>query len=270
VIRLVSDSGSQVTPALRRQFGVDVVPLTVVVDGIPHLEGLSIDTAGITAALRRGAALSTSTPSPGEFLQAYQRALDGGATEVLSIHTGGAVSGTATAARLAAEMAPLPVQVLDTGTASFPVTLCLWAAADILADGGTIEHAAAAARQVASSTGNVFVVGTLDLARRGGRVAPGVEGTPVLALIDGQMCAVAEVSGSESAVDAMADYVARHASGQRLRIGVGHLAATELAEHLTDAVRCRVQIEKLVRYEVGPSIAVHTGLGTVGCVFHPI
>ena len=44
----------------------------------------------------------------------------------------------------------------------------------------------------------------------------------------------------------------------------------DLADELEAALRERVEVERLVRYVVGPSVAVHTGLGTVGCVFHPV
>lgn len=275
MIRLVTDSSSQILPALRERLFVLVVPMTVVVDGRPLLEGAEIDLAGITTALERGASVGTSTPSPGQFLQAYQRAADDGATAVLSVHAGGAASGTAGSARLAASMAPLPVEVVDTGSASFPVALCTWAAGDVLAAGGSLQEAAAAARSTAAAMGNVFVVGALALAARGGRLAAdsftvaGTDAIPVLALTDGVMKRVGQVSDVGAAVEAMVGYVAAAATG-RQRIAVGHLAAAGLADALEAALRERVEVEELVRYDVGPSVAVHSGLGTVGCVFHPV
>lgn len=272
MIGLVTDSGSQLTPELRERFGVDVVPLTVIVDGQPYREGVDLDLAGITSALDRGAVLGTSMPSPGEVLQAYERAAAAGATQVLSVHAGGSASGTANAARLAAGLSPIPVEVVDTGSASFPVTLCVWSAGEVLAGGGSLEQAAEAARRTASLVGNVFVVGTLGLAARGGRLAADVptKGIPVLALADGVMTAVGEVTAVTEAVEAMVTYVAEQAGGARLRVGVGHLGALRLADSLENALRERCDIGDLVRYDVGPSVAVHTGLGTVGCVFHAV
>lgn len=269
MIALVTDSNSQIPPGLRQQFAVRVVPLTVTVDGQQMLEGDEIDADAITAALRRGAAVGSSTPSPGEFLKAYEQAAADGATAVLSVHTGGSASSTANTARLAAGMAQVPVEVVDTGTASFPVTLCTWSAGDVLAGGGSLEEAAEAARRTAGVVDNVFIVGTLALAAKGGRLADGVSGTPVLALTGGQMRPVGQVDDVDEAVAAMAAYVVEQAAGRRLRIGVGHLGAGQLADALEAALRGDVEVEQLVRYVVGPSVAVHTGLGTVGCVFHP-
>lgn len=272
MIRLVVDSNSQITPALRERYAVEVVPLTVVVDGKAFLEGDEIDLAGITAALERQAVVATSTPSPGRFLQAYERAADEGATAVLSVHAGGQVSGTTNSARLAAGMSRIPVEVVDTGSASFPVTLCAWAAAEALAASGSLSDAAQAARDTAAAVDNVFIVGTLALAARGGRLAAAVEAVdiPVLALTAGTMQAVGRVADAASAVAAMVDRVVVQGAGRRLRIGVGHLAAAQLADQLERELVRRVDVEQLVRYDVGPSVAVHTGLGTVGCVFHPV
>lgn len=269
MIRLVVDSAAQLTADLRAHLGAMVVPLTVMVDGVAYLEGRELDLAGVTAALERGAELGSSTPSPGQFLATYEQAAAEGATAVLSVHSGGTASGTANTARLAAGMAPIPVEVIDTGSVSFPVAMSAWAAGDALLVGASIEQAAAAARQAIEQMGNVFVVGALGLARRGGRLADGVEGLPVLALEAGQMRPVGRIEDVGAAVDAMAAYVVDQAAGRRLRVGVGHLAAPELADGLEAALRERVELEQLVRYDFGPSVAVHTGLGTAGCCFHP-
>jgi DegV family protein with EDD domain len=272
VIRLVTDSNSQIPSSLREQYAVDVVPLTVTVDGVTLLEGEQVALAGITEALRRDADVKSSTPSPGQFLEAYERAAAAGATQVLSVHAGGQASGTANSARLAAGMASLHVEVVDTGSASFPVTLCVWAAGEVLAAGGSVGEAAQAARDTAAVVDNVFIVGTLSLAARGGRLAAGVEATdvPVLALTAGQMQAVGRVADVDAAVGAMVERVVTQAKGKRIRLGIGHLAAAELADDLEAALRQRVEIEQLVRYQMGPSVAVHVGLGTVGCVFYPV
>lgn len=272
MIALVTDSGSQLTAQLREQLDVQVVPVTVVVDGVALREGETIDLAGITAALRRGASVSTSTPSPGEFLDVYHGCARAGATGILSIHTGGALSSTAQTARLSAAQSAVPVTVVDSGTASFPVALCVWAARDALNNGRSIDEAVAAVHLTAARIDSVFTIGTLALAKRGGRVGSDLpdSGIPVIAFVDGQMNVIGNVHDGQASIDEMAAYVENQAAGRPLRIGVGHIEANQLADDLEDAIRDRCAIDELVRYDVGPSVAVHTGLGTVGCVFHPI
>lgn len=270
VTRLVLDSSAQTPAVLRRLFNAEVVPVGIVVDGVAYREGEDIDLAAITEALKRCATVSTSTPSPGDFLQAYERCARDGATQILSVHTGGALSSTANTARLAARSAPIPVEVVDTGTASFPVTMCAWSAADALAAGATLQEASAAALATAPRIDSVFILGAPELAKRGGRVTGECTpaGTAVVAFKGGEMTVIGQVNGPDVAVAAMVEYVQTSGNGERLRIGVGHIGAPEIASALADAMETTQLVETFVRYDVGPSIAVHTGLGTVGCVFH--
>jgi fatty acid-binding protein DegV len=167
----------------------------------------------------------------------------------------------------------VPVEIVDTGTASFAVACCVWAAGEVLAAGGDLSRAADAARRVAGEVGNVFIVGALDLARRGGRLAAGAaegEGLPVLALAAGQMQSVGQVHDVEAAVDAMTDYLVEAAAAVPQRVGVGDALAPELAEAYAARLADRPEVAELVRYEIGPSVGAHTGAGTVGACFFPV
>jgi DegV family protein with EDD domain len=272
VIGLVTDSSSQLPDSLRTRYGVQVVPLTIVVDGQEFAEGVDLDPAEFYERLAAGAEVSTAAPSPGRLLEAWEASAAAGATEILSIHIGSNTSATVNAANLAVPMSDVPVLVVDTGTASFPVACCVWAAGQVIERGGTVGEAAGAARAVAEAVDNVFIVGALDLARRGGRLAAGAEqgeGLPVLALRGGTMEVVEHVHDRDAAVDAMARYVAGRTAGAAQRVGVGHAGAADIADDLTGALEPRPEVAEIVRYDVGPSVGAHTGLGTAGCVFFP-
>ena len=269
-VALVTDSNAQMPAVLRERFGVRVVPLAIVLDGQEYREGVDLTTNEFYIRLAGGATVTTAAPSPGEVLAVYQDAIDAGATQILSVHIGSDTSATCNAVQIAADACGVPVEVVDTGTASFAVSCCVWAAADALAAGAEIGAAARAARAAAATVGNVFVVGALDLPRRSGRLGTGVtdgDGVPVLALADGQMNAVGRAATIEDAVQAMTDYVEREARGRELRVGVGDALSPELAHALADAMLERLEVVDLVRYDVGPSVGAHTGVGTVGACF---
>ena len=225
MIGLVTDSSSQLPTELARRFAVEVVPLTVYVDGVAYSEGEDLDADRFWACFEgRTPEVATSQPSPGRFAAAYEAVAARGAQEILSIHIGSSLSGTVNAARVAAASAPVPVHVLDTGTASFAVACCVWEAADALGGGASVEEAVSVAGGVASKVGNVFVVGALDLARAGGRLAGGTDGSggdgmAVLTLAGGGMQVVQRAGDLEEAAAAMAARV--RGGGTRLRVGVG-------------------------------------------------
>ncbi len=274
MIGLVTDSNSQLPAELAERYGVEIVPLSVTVDGEEFLEGVDLDADEFYARFRSGRpVVSTAQPSPGRFAEAYEAAAERGATEILSVHIGSSVSGTVNSARLASKVSPVPVRIVDTGTASFAVSLCLWAAAEAAAAGATLEEAAAAAERVGATVGNVFVVGALDLARAGGRLAGDVPAAtttiPVLTLAAGVMREVDRCHDMAEAAEVMARFI--QAGGRSLRVGVGvsDPGTLPLVEALEDRLRAAPEVSEVVRYVIGPSVGAHTGPGTVGAMFSP-
>jgi DegV family protein with EDD domain len=271
MIRVVTDSNSQLPDELADRFGIAVVPLTVTVDGTPYLEGVELDADAFYDRFAGGAtpAVSTSQPSPGLFAETYARLAGEGATEILSVHIGAALSGTLNCARVAAADSPVPVRLVDTGTASFGIACCAWEAAEAVAAGAGVEDAAAVAERLAATIGNVFVVKALDLVRAGGRLAEGAgaDGIPVLTLADGQV----EVVGSARDVDEAADVMAGRvlAAGDRLKVAVGiaDAGAAPFWHALEQRLAGAPQVREVIRYRVGPSVGAHTGPGTAGAFF---
>ena len=274
MIRLVTDSNSQLPPELAERYGVTVVPLTVTVDGTPYLEGVELDADAFYARFQSGTpTVSTSQPSPGQFAEAYARLAGDGATEILSVHIGADVSGTLNSARIAAADAPVPVRLVDTGTASFGVACCVWEAAEALAAGASVEDAAVLAEELAVTIGNVFVVRALDLARAGGRLAAGTDAAPdaipVLSLVAGELKSVGAAVDVDEAAAVMADYAVLAGDRLRVAIGIADAGAAPLWRALEQRLASAPEVREVVRYRVGPSVGAHTGPGTAGAFFYP-
>jgi len=280
LIGIVTDSNSQIPPELADRLGIVVVPLTVTVDGVDYQEGVDLEADDFYARFESGTPqVATSQPSPGAFAAAYQALADGGAEAIVSVHIGSAISGTVNSARLAATTATVPVRIVDTGTASFGVAFAAWEAADAAAGGDTLDRVVAAAERVGALVGNVFVVGALDLARAGGRMAPEglratADGGPapaiaVLTLADGAMRTVGQASDVGEAATIMAAHV--RAAGTSLRVGVSVSDAGTIAlvEALEALLRDAPEVRQLIRYRVGPSVGAHTGPGTAGAMYYP-
>ena len=274
MIGFCTDSNAQLPPELVERYGVEVVPIPVTVDGVEYAEGVDLDADAFYARFAGGTpTVSTAAPGPGRFVAAYRALAERGATEVLSVHIGSAVSGTVNAARLGAELAGVPVRLVDTGEASFTVACCLWEAAEAVARGAGLEEAARVAEDVAGRCGNVFVVGALQLARAGGRLseevdASGTAAIPVLSMVGGRMTPVGSARTDDEAADVMAAHI--RSAGRRLRVGIGvaDAAATPLREALEARLVGTPEVAELVRYRIGPSVGAHTGPGTVGGTFY--
>jgi DegV family protein with EDD domain len=273
VIGLCTDSNAQLPAELVERYGVEVVPLTVTLDGHDFLEGVDLDADGFYARFEQGVTqVSTASPSPGRFLVAYEALVERGATEILSIHIGSSVSSTLDAARVASRGVGVPVRLIDTGTASFGVACSVWEAAEALAKGADAEAAASVAEVVAARTGNVFVAGALELARRGGRLSSPTEGVaaiPVLTLSGGRMVPVGEAATMDEAVQAMAATVVAFGTGLRVGLGIADAGAAPLWHALEAALMDAPEVLDVVRYRIGPSVGAHTGPGSAGAIYYP-
>ena len=77
---VVTDSTAYLPPELTEGYGIHVVPLYVILPGRSGREGLDVGPEDVARALAvRGQTVSTSRPTPGDFLTAYRQALDAGA-----------------------------------------------------------------------------------------------------------------------------------------------------------------------------------------------
>ena len=275
MIGFCTDSNSQLPDELVERYGVEVVPLTVRVDGTDHVEGVDLTADDFYARFAGGhkPEVSTAAPAPGAFAEAYGRLAARGCSEVLSVHIGSAISGTFNSARLGAQLADVPVRLVDTGEASFAIACALWEAAETVAGGGGVEDAANVAEEVGKRCGNVFVVGALDLARAGGRLAAGTEqagdALPVLSMVDGSIVPVGTARTDEEAADAMAAHVRAAGTNLRVGIGVADTAAAPLWQALEERLTGAPEVIDVVRYRIGPSVGAHTGPGTAGAVYYP-
>jgi DegV family protein with EDD domain len=274
LIGLCTDSNAQLPAELVERYGVEVVPLTVTLDGHDFLEGVDLDADGFYARFEQGVTqVATAAPSPGRFLLAYEALVARGATEIISIHIGSSVSSTLDAALVASRGAGVPVRLVDSGSASFAIGCCVWEAAEALTKGADAEAAALVAEAVAARTGNVFVVGALELARSGGRLrespSGGVTAIPVLTLAEGRMVPVGEVATMEDAARVMATSVLGAGTDLRVGLGIADAGAAPLWHALEEPLVDAPEVLEVVRYRIGPSVGAHTGPGSAGAIYYP-
>ena len=216
----------------------------------------------------------TSQPSPGRFSATYADLAAAGADEIVSIHITESMSGTINAARIAAGTADVPVHLVDTGTASFGVSCCAWAAAQAVDTGSSAQEAAALAEERARHIRTSFIVGVPQLTDRSGRAAgldvetAAASGIPVLAMSGGELDVVATVSDVDAAVDAMVDdtlaWPPSSQDGLRVAVGTSDASSRPVASSLTARLRVADEVVEIVQYRIGPSVGAHTGPGTAG------
>jgi len=278
-VAVVTDSTAYLPPELVEQYSVEVVPLYVVMAGHSGREGEEIGPGDVARALAgRGQRVSTSRPTPGDFVSAYRRRLAAGADRIVSVHLSAELSGTVDAARLAAaQVGEHVVTVVDSRSAAMGSGFAVLAAARAAAAGADADTVAAVARETAAATRTLFVVDTLEHLRRGGRIgsAASLIGTalavkPVLHVSEGRVVPLEKVRTSARALARLVQRAVEAADGVPVSVAVHHLAAPERAERLAAELRQQVPLlRELLVSELGAAIGAHVGPGAVGLVVAP-
>jgi DegV family protein with EDD domain len=278
-VAVVTDSTAYLPSELTEGYGIHVVPLYVVLPGRSGREGLDVGPDDVARALAvRGQTVSTSRPTPGDFVAAYRRALDEGADRLVSVHLSAELSSTSDAARLAAaQVGEHIVTVVDSRSAAMGCGFAVLAAARSAAAGADAAEVAETARRTAAQTSTFFVVDTLEHLRRGGRIgaAAAVLGSalavkPVLHVQDGRVVPLEKVRTAARANNRLVQRAVECAGDGAVSIAVHHLAAAERAEHLAGELRERLPgLRELHVSELGAAIGAHVGPGAVGVVIAP-
>ncbi|MGY2081198.1 DegV family protein [Modestobacter sp. SYSU DS0657] len=278
-VAVVTDSTAYLPAEIVAELGIEVVPLYVVLAGRSGREGSDVTSAEVARALAvRGGHVTTSRPTPGDFVATYRRLLDGGADRVVSVHLSGELSGTWDAARVAAgQVGEHLVTVLDSRSAAMGNGFAVLAAARAAAVGGSAEQVAQAARETAAASRTFFVVDTLEHLRRGGRIGSAAAwlGTalavkPVLHVTEGRVVPLEKVRTSARAITRLVQRAAEVAGDRPVDAAVHHLAAPERADRLAEQLRARLPgLRELHVSELGAAIGAHVGPGAVGVVVDP-
>ncbi len=275
-VAVVTDSTAYLPPDLSAEHGVTVVPLQVSLGDRALLEGVDLSPADFARWISRpGRRATTSQPTPAAFAAAYQRP----ASEIVSVHLSGALSGTLAAARVAAEKAAADgrrVHVVDSRNTGMGLGFAVLAAARAAATGASGRQVADAAERAARRTRTFFYVDTLEHLRRGGRIgtASALLGTalsvkPLLHVVDGGIAALEKVRTAGRAIARLAEIAVAEAGDGAVDMAVHHLAAAERANGLADRLRERVgALRHLYRSEVGAVVGAHVGPGMLGVVVH--
>ncbi|MFH5823554.1 DegV family protein [Georgenia sp. AZ-5] len=291
-VAVVTDSTASLPDDVARAYGITVVPLHVVVDGVQRGD----DAAGSAALAERmaaGAEVSTSQPSAAELADAM-RAAARGRREVVSIHLSGDLSGTVSGARQAAARLAtegVRVHVIDSRTVAGGTGLAAVAAAEAAAAGRRAEQVVAVARETAAKTTVLFVVPDLTFLQRGGRVGAGTAkiGTalgirPVLGMADGRIVVVETVRGLARARRRVVARAAQAAGGPgarvphppavRVRLAVHHFGAAEAAVELQEQLAAELAgtgaiVAETLRSELTAVVGAHVGPGVLGVVVAP-
>lgn len=268
-VSVVTDSTCDIPRELREQLRIDVIPLTITFGSEAYRDGVDIGADEFYERLAGSRVMpTTSQPPPAIFRYAYDHLASRG--DVVSVHLSHKFSGTVNNARTAAaEVAPDRISVVDTGSASMGMGLCVLAAARAAQAGASRAEVVAAAESTARRVHVAVAFETLDFLRRGGRIGRAqafVGGLlrlkPILTVEDGEASPLTRVRSHEKALDELFALVVKHAP--LTDAVVLHTTTPDDAERLARRVHEAAPDARMVVGRFGPVLGVHGGPGMLG------
>jgi DegV family protein with EDD domain len=273
---VVCDTTAYLPIELLAERGVTAISLYVSVDDHQEAEAEVDDYAAFYERLRASeSGATTSQPSIGDFIAAYEPLLDEG-REIVSIHLSAEISGTYEAANQARERLIADgrdgesIHVFDSRSACGGTGLSVLAASAAASAGEGAEAVKARAERARQELKMWFAIDTLEYLRRGGRIGgarawigSALKIKPILTLEE-EITPVERVRTRARSIERLRDYARqRHESGADAWV-VQHIQDFETADLLMDDCREIFGCEPVFVSEIGPVIGAHVGPGLLG------
>ncbi len=260
--------------------GLAVVPLHIQIGEHQFVDDGNTDTyAAFYRELRQGGNPITSTPAPGEYLEAFRK-LDADHIVCLTIParwSGMFRSATIAAGMLAETEGRTRVTVVETPTAIGGLALVARAVGEVCASGADVDTVLARVRAASSDVQLYGALMTLTYVARSGRVNALIAGIsnslhvrPVFRLQNGDPDRVALTRTASGAVDALERAAVEQLDSIPQWLLVYHADAGEEAEALAKRLAAATKVARTEVVELSPIGGAYTGPGAFGFAALPV
>ena len=277
MIRILTDSASDILPAEAEQLGVTVIPLNVTLeDGTVLRDGIDKTPSEYYALLKECHKLpTTSQPSPELFERFYQDAAAAG-DEVLGIFLSHELSGTWQCARLAADLVNVDnVLFVDSANVCLGEGLLVRLAVQLRAAGRTLVQIATDLEHAKEHLHLVAAIDDLKYLRKGGRlpaavaVAGGMLGIkPLITIKEGKVAMAGKARGLPGAYVALFKKIDElggvHPDFEAV---AGYSSSLREVQPIENYFRDNLHMDAPLVQQIGCVIGTHAGTGAFGLAF---
>lgn len=276
MIKIVTDSTSDLQPERARELGVEVLPLLVHFGKEVYRDGIDLTTEAFYEKLSKAETLpTTSQINPEVFTAAFQKHLDQG-DEVLGIFLSSEMSGTCQSAMIAKDMLESDrVQVVDSRTVTFALGLLVEQACILRDQGLSLKELTQEITELTQRTRLLAVVDTLKYLKMGGRISAatamvgGLLGiSPIVCIRDGKVESAGKVRGRKAGFAWIREEMGRCPADLSLPIGFGHTNVPQALEENMAYFSDLVETAPLISMSsIGSVVGTHTGPGATGLTY---
>ncbi len=275
---ILSDSGTDLTPAMAKEIDVKILDLMVIMEGQEPKPDSAVDHKEFYAFLREKKSASTSAINPETFSEVMESYIKDG-FDVLYLGFSSGLSNTYNAGRLAAEelsekYPDAKIYTCDTLCASLGQGLLVYLAAKKRLEGASIEEVRDWVEATKLHLCHQFTVNDLMFLKRGGRVsaATAAVGTmlgikPVMHVDNaGHLIKVGTARGRKASLDALLDKMKATVTEKDIMF-ICHGDCIEDAEYVAERAKNELGIKEVIIGYTGVVIGSHSGPGTLAIFY---
>jgi|SRR5690554_1467547 len=273
-IAISSDSTLAIKQAEGKQLGIYILPLNVIVDGDEFHDDVTIDLDKLMPMMRSNSRVTTSTPTPFEIEEYFEKIFAEGYDHVIHFTISGSLSSMPQLFEVQTEEKwPGKVTVLDSRSVCYYMAEHVLTAKKMVDEGASVDEVVEVFNGRKGSEDIIFLPESLTFLKNGGRVSPTVAAlgnligmVPVLGFVNGTIEKIGTTRNVKKTL---------HENAKRLvKIGYDpkewnlNIVHFDISQKTKDLIR-RVVEDYLGEYDVKYSqlsinVAAHTGPGTFG------
>jgi DegV family protein with EDD domain len=267
MIRIVTDSSSDLPKEIIERHQIEVVPLTVTIDDREYTEGVDITPQEFYQKMMASDILpKTSQPAPASFARTFDR-LSVQGDSILCLTISSKLSGTYQSACIGNEMSGNGAVVFDTLAGSLGHGLQLLKAAELSALGYTLADIIKVLEAYRKEMSILILLDTLENIVKGGRLSK-IQGSlakvlNVKVLLEGIEGAVElrkKVRGKKRFLETVLRVIGQKTSDFRDRVfGITHVNNLTDALFLKEAILKTYQPKDIIINDMGPTMATYAG-----------
>ena len=278
---ILTDSGTDFTKEMIEELDVELLDLTVTLEGEAPRNNSELDLPELYAFLREKKSASTAAVNLDTFIERMTPYLEDG-KDILYLGFSSGLSSTYASGKLAAEelsekYPDRKIYTVDTLCASLGEGLIVYHAAKLRQNGADIETVRDFVENNKLNLCHWFTIDDLFFLKRGGRVSAttAVVGTmlgikPVMHVDnDGKLINVGKARGRRASIDALFDKAKETMIGDRSDavVFISHGDCIDDAQYLADRIKNEIGVKEVRIGYVGAVIGSHSGPGTLALFF---
>jgi DegV family protein with EDD domain len=279
-IKLYADNGCDLDKDILDRYGIKQFYMATMIKGKTYFDRLDLNPPQFYRLLEEpGVIPTTSQVNLAEMQAEFESAIQDQDAEIIYIAFSGELSGTYQSGCMARDLVDNDrITVIDSRSASVGYGLMVLRAAQAIAAGQSKAEVIAAIEDNVHHVEHIFIVGNMEMLKRGGRINPAVATIGdllniklILQLQAGKIVPLEKAHGLKKAKKRLLDIMAQRGNElQQQTIGISYSRDLDGALEIKRMVEERFGCTDFVISEIGALIGAHVGAGTFAVFFRGV